>query len=234
MDNVDLYGSEILFPSMRDLVNSGLMPDYKLTLTYRDHNGTLNAVMKELKHCKKILVCVQNVKDIDTTNEYLKHLNPETNVYMAHSGMQSEAVNENIANFSNQLGRSWLLTCLVLLEGADIPVADTVVLLASWKTEARLIQLLLRPGRWYPKKPTFNIVSPSDEENLIENNLRVAGFEVLPNKIVHMKAEDNSNGRKTSRKRTSAEVVADSEHVWCVSYTEKNSVQEGLRLLCRI
>lgn len=230
MDDTELYGSDIEFPSMHNLVRAGLMPDYRLTLTYQPCEETLKAVANEMKGSKKIIVCLPNVKDIGLIQEYLASFESSTedlatNVYVAHGSMPSEQVAENIDRFTNELTRSWLLTCLVLLEGADIPAADTVVLLAPWKTETRLIQLLLRPGRWYPKKPMFNIVAPSDDDHLIETNLRVAGFNVEPRKARHLRVAAQA---ASSGPRTLIETVCQSGHIWCVSYTEKNTVQGGL------
>jgi hypothetical protein len=230
MNDSELYGTDITFPTMENLVSSGLMPDYRLTLTYRNHEETLKAVIEEVKSAKKIIVCLQSVEAIETMNNYLKKIDssagdPSKNVYIAHGGMQNEQIAESINGFATQLERSWLLTCLVLLEGADIPVADTVVLLAPWKTETRLIQLLLRPGRWYPKKPTFNIVAPTDENNLIETNLRVAGFNILPNKVRHLRV---SSQETSGNPRTPLGIVRDSGHIWAVSYTDKNSLEGGL------
>jgi hypothetical protein len=104
--------------------------------------------------------------------------------------MSAKQVSQNIVDFrtGKVSERSWLLTCLILLEGADIPEADTVALVAPWKTEVRLIQLLLRPGRWYPKKTSFNIVVSSDEDHLIEDMLRIAGFEITDDKTRHLRA----------------------------------------------
>ena len=221
MDNEDLYGTDIQFPDMRSLVESGLMPDYRLTLTYRDYEETLKAVINEIKDAKKIIVCLQSVeghdKSIEATHEFLNNI--KQNVFIAHGGMSDEQISESIDNFTNHSERSWLLTCLVLLEGADIPAADTVVLLAPWKTETRLIQLLLRPGRWFPKKPTFNIVVPTDENGLIDINLRVAGFDVTPKKIRHLRTQTIPQEDRP---------VTSNSHVWAVSYTDKNSVEGGL------
>lgn len=222
MDNEELYGTDIRFPDMRLLVESGLMPDYRLTLTYRDCEETLKAVIDEIKDAKKIIVCLQSLEgrdgSIEVIHEFLNKI--KQNVFIAHGGMTDEQVSESIENFANHSERSWLLTCLVLLEGADIPAADTVVLLAPWKTETRLIQLLLRPGRWYPKKPTFNIVVPTDENGLIDINLRVAGFDVTPKKVRHLRtASVSQEGRAPSTANS---------HVWAVSYTDKNSVEGGL------
>jgi len=234
MDDVSLYGTDILFPGMRELVTSGLMPDYKLIMTHRDKMETLVAVSQELKTSRKILVCLQSVKDVEAMQEQLRAYfplptgsAPEDTVHIAHSGMPSEGVTQSIESFSNQLGRSWLLTCLVLLEGADIPIADTVVLLAPWKTETRLVQLLLRPGRWYPKKATFNIVVSLDENHLIENNLRAAGFEVGPNKLRHLRMVEVAEPGNVPR--SLAEIVKD-KHVWAVSYTENSghNIDTGL------
>jgi hypothetical protein len=223
MDNPAIYGSDIPFPSMQDLVRKGLMPDYRLTLTYRNYGETLIAVCDEMKDAKKIVVCLQSIEDIEEAQVFLEGY--DKNVYAVHGGMSNEHVAESIENFRRHTSRSWLLSCLVLLEGADIPEADTVALLAPWKTETRLIQLLLRPGRWCPKKTTFNIVAPKDDGNHIENNLRIAGFEVIPRKICHLRATSHSS---PSPRKTPLEVVRSSSHVWCVSFTEKHSVEGGL------
>ena len=217
MDDPDVYGDDVSFPDMRSLVDRGLMPDYRLILTYRDHEKTL-ATVGDFKDSNRIIVCSQNVNgenSIETAAAFLR--TTKSNVFIAHGGMTDEQVAESISGFSSQTGKSWLLTCLVLLEGADVPAADTVVLLAPWRTETRLIQLLLRPGRWYPKKPTFNIVAPSDADGNIEANLRIAGFDVVPKKVRHLRPAGDSSS-----------ATSDMVHVWAVSYTDKNSVEGGL------
>jgi hypothetical protein len=221
MDNVSLYGSDIPFPSMQELVTVGLMPDYRLTLTYRNHEETLKTVSEEMKNSKKIIICLQSLEAIEAIRAYLESF--EKNIFVVHGGMPSEQITANISNFSSCITeRSWLLTCLVLLEGADIPIADTVVLLAPWKTETRLIQLLLRPGRWYPKKNSFNIVAPSDDGRFIENNLRIAGFDVAPSKTRHLRTATQAVAT------SSADIVRTSGHIWCVSYTTKNTIEGGM------
>jgi hypothetical protein len=225
MDNTDLYGSDIPFPNMQELVDAGLMPDYRLTLTHRNHEETIKAVVEEMRNAKKIIVCLQSIEAITAMQAYLE--NYDKNVYVAHGSMTNEQVGESIDNFCEHTDRSWLLSCLVLLEGADIPEADTVVLLAPWRTETRLIQLLLRPGRWFPKKPTFNIVAPSDDNHLIENNLRVAGFDVVPRKTQRLRATAHAAAAASSG-RTVLEIDRESSHVWCVSFTEKHTVEGGL------
>jgi hypothetical protein len=87
---------------------------------------------------------------------------------------------------------------------------------------------LLRPGRWYPKKPTFNIVAPTDDNHLIENNLRVAGFEVIPRKTHHLRVATRETASAASPTRTNLEIVRASPHVICVSLTERNTVEGGL------
>jgi hypothetical protein len=226
MDNPTIYGSDIPFPSMQELVRRGLMPDYRLTLTYRDKRETLRAVSNEMRHAKKIIVCLQSIEEIGAMEAFLKQT--EENVYSVHSSSEgAHQISKNIEDFRGHTTRSWLLTCLVLLEGADIPEADTIVLLAPWTSETRLIQLMLRPGRWFPNKSTFNIVAPDDNEQHIEGNLRIAGLEVTPSKICHLRSAAQPTG--TPPAGTPLDAVRQAKHIWAVSYTSKSghSLSEG-------
>jgi superfamily II DNA or RNA helicase len=206
MDDVSLYGTSIPFPSMKSLVDKGLMPDYRLALTRR--MDMVEGISRYMPQSKKIIVCLKNVEAIEEVEEYLRDLGE--NVFAVHGKMSDKQVTQNIKNFNKGevSERSWLLSCLILLEGADIPIADTVILLAPWKTKVRLIQLLLRPGRWYPKKTSFNIVVPLNDKRLIEDMLRIAGFEITDDKTCHWAAT-----QETADEPSDPEVVRDETHL---------------------
>jgi hypothetical protein len=218
MDDPFLYGTDVAFPDMGDLVRMRLMPDYRLTLTYRDPQGTLEAVVRETPGAKKVIVYLQNVAEIEGALRFLRSKGEEA--YGVYGSMPDELIKEGMQKFVEKpLDRCWLLTCLILLEGVDIPIADTVVLLASWKTNARLVQLLLRAGRWFPKKLVFNVVAASDDDHIIEASLRGSGFEISGTKVRHLRQRIEGQPILTP-----GDALRSARFTWCVSYMGTHNV----------
>jgi superfamily II DNA or RNA helicase len=227
MDNKELYGDYIPFPPLSQLVNSGLLPDYRLTITNAKSFKTLDVVAKEVPRARKIIVYLKDIKEIEEAQKYLledkegRPISQKKDVIVAHGQMSENEITLAKEKFTEPSPDvTFLLTCLLLLEGADIPIADTAVLLAPWQTKPRLIQLLLRPGRWFPKKPTFNIVVPHDD-GTIQGTLSIAGFTVSPGK--HRILVPQKDGEEAEEMKT-IDIIRKASHIWCVSYTDKNTL----------
>jgi superfamily II DNA or RNA helicase len=222
MENTELYGDYIPFPPLNQLVTTGLLPDYRLTIANTTGFAILNATANEIPRARKIIVYLKDIKEIQEARLYLtQNITKAENIIVAYGQMSEDEINLSRTKFSEPSTEvTWLLTCLLLLEGADLPIADTAVLLAPWQTKARLIQLLLRPGRWFPKKPTFNIVVPHDDGS-IQNTLAIAGFTVSPGK--HRILMPSKQAQNDDEQQSTSDIIKAAKHIWCVSYTEKHS-----------
>lgn len=172
MDDEDVFGRSIAEMKIRDLIKDGVLPDYRLWMMYDDAqkgagimgkveclkrawdtremvNGTERFVMNHL------IIFVLTIKEGKEVLAQLAGL-AGTEVMQVFSG----EIDKTIKKFE-RAERAILINCYVLGEGVDIPCADSVAIMYPKKSKAQITQMVLRAGRWYPKKQVFHVLIPT-------------------------------------------------------------------------
>jgi superfamily II DNA or RNA helicase len=180
----DIFGYEIANINFREMVNIGVLPDYRVwTIRDRDTLGEgLIAKVDMIKECWKSKECIKDsdklverfilnklivfAKDhYDATKIYelLKDLDDTDVLYLEKDENSIKKTNE----FRKKNHRSIIINCKKLGEGVDIPEADSVIIMYPKSSTIEIIQMLLRPGRWYINKPIFHMLIPIlDDEDI--------------------------------------------------------------------
>lgn len=178
MDDETIFGSLIYELKIRDLINQGVLPDYRLW-TIRDETmrgtgiigktdyivnawNTRETVRREEKYMlNHLIVFSQNISDGEKIRDYLKiHLTEETAIFHVQSG---DDLDEQINKFS-AASRAIMINCWMLSEGVDVPIADSVIIMYPKKSRGQITQMILRAGRWYKEKSVFHVLIPVIED----------------------------------------------------------------------
>ena len=167
MDDEVIFGKTIVNIGLRNLINTGILPDYHAWLLRTDQRG-LRAKAEEIVRVwndnviHHLLVFVQYIEDIGNLEALLQELLPGANyIYTIND---SSDVASCIRLFESA-PRSILINCRRLGEGVDVPIADSVAVLYPKRALGAIIQTLLRAGRWYPGKFLFHILLCSSAED---------------------------------------------------------------------
>jgi superfamily II DNA or RNA helicase len=178
MDDDAVFGSMIAELKLRDLINKGVLPDYRLWLlrdAKRKGSGIIGkaeflveawnateVVRSEDKHViNHLVVFTATNEDARQLEKYLKHVCDGTTIVRVQAG-------DDIAGALNtfaQAPRAIILNCKVLGEGVDIPVADSVAIMYPKHARGETIQMLMRAGRWCKDKPLFHILLPVTDDD---------------------------------------------------------------------
>jgi superfamily II DNA or RNA helicase len=185
----NIFGDEIANINFREMVNIGVLPDYRVwTIRDKDSVGDgLVAKVDMIKECwqskecikgddeklierfilNKLIVFAKDHSDANKIYELLKDLDNTDVFYLEKDENSIIKTNE----FRQKERRSIIINCKKLGEGVDIPEADSVIIMYPKSSTIEIIQMLLRPGRWCINKPIFHILMP------ILNNEDIGGLE---------------------------------------------------------
>jgi len=174
MNDPVVFGPTIYTISLRSLIRAGVLPAYNIWPIYdADNHGTGMIGMAKLLSsawaATEIFRGIEGpvfhhmiVYAADTTDgrelaDMLSLSEPDTVVQFIQGGDDVDAA---ILRFAAAT-RAILINCKVLGEGVDIPCADSVAITYPKYARGEIVQMLLRPGRWFPGKSVFHILLPT-------------------------------------------------------------------------
>jgi superfamily II DNA or RNA helicase len=179
MDDTETFGPVLYELRLRDLINKGVLPDYRLW-TMRDESGENTGIIGKAN----MLLKAWNSKETHRGEEkyILHHLvvfaytnNDAKEIYTYLSEHTSDLIlcvkggdnlEEAIQSYSNA-PRAIFINCKVLGEGVDIPITNGVAVTYPKFAQGEITQMILRAGRWYPDKSIFHILLPVlDKEDM--------------------------------------------------------------------
>ena len=235
MDDPNVFGEELARVDHRDLVNNGVLPDYRVWLAR--HRGDDDGQIVYAENAAEITLDAEdctvrawNASEFDVVARrerfVLNHLLvfAQTNDHGAHiEDVLKQRLNDNnttILRIDSTVKRSLkdvleeftiaprsiLMSCKMLGEGVDIPVADSVAIMCNKHSRGDTTQTVLRPGRWQADKPIFHILVPladnslTDYESLGEVLLALATSDsVIHDEIIAREPHFRANYSTTDR-----------------------------------
>ena len=208
MDDPVIFGATIYTISLRTLIRAGVLPAYNIWPIYdADNHGTgMTAMAKLLSMAWNATEIVRGIEGpvfhhmivyaADTADgrelaDTLSISEPDTVVQFIQGGDNIDAA---IRRFTAAT-RAILINCKVLGEGVDIPCADSVAITYPKYARGEIVQMLLRPSRWFPGKSVFHILLPTlAGQDMSGFNDVLAGLasvdEALRDEILHRTALD--------------------------------------------
>ena len=173
MNDPVVFGPTIYTVGLRTLIRAGVLPAYNIWPIYdADNHGTGMPAMAKLlstawaatevvKGLERpvfhhMIVYAADTEDGRILAAQLSASEPATVVQFIQGG---DDVPEAIRRFM-AADRAILINCRVLGEGVDIPCADSVAITYAKYARGEIVQMLLRPGRWFPGKSVFHILLP--------------------------------------------------------------------------
>jgi hypothetical protein len=167
MDDETVFGTQIATLSWRDLVDKGLLPTYcKVPMTLRADDDDLahcvgESIARVWEERKRdfnhlIVFMPRTEHALRLTNYLREHAQDTTTIHV-----RADCDILDIIEQFTRASRAILVNCQVLLEGVDIPRADSIMIAGDKKSYERMTQMILRAGRWYPNKRVFYIFAPT-------------------------------------------------------------------------
>lgn len=190
MDQAEIFGSKIAELKIRALIKAGILPDFRLwTLrseTDAKAKGILEAwnateVVRDPKNfdariekhiLNHLIVFAENNTVAKQLEEYFAantSASPPLGGQALHASARSGTTvlrvegGDNTAAVLEQFTsapRAILVNCLVLNEGVDVPIADSIAITYKKEAQGQITQMVLRAGRWHPNKSLFHILIP--------------------------------------------------------------------------
>lgn len=174
MDDEEVFGRKIGELKYRELIQEGVLPDFRLWML-RDEDkkgqgivGKTECLLEawgatefvrgvERYILDHLVVFTSTIKEALVVEEILKERTTETLVIRVEKGHKLE---KPIKDFT-EAKRAILVNCFVLNEGVDIPITNSVAIMYPKKSRGQITQMVLRAGRWYENKPLFHILIPT-------------------------------------------------------------------------
>jgi superfamily II DNA or RNA helicase len=160
------FGNTIAELKLRDMIDSGILPDYRIW-ALRSENDGIDSKIQQVKYAwnsKVINHLIIFVNEIEEKKHVKKHFN-ESDVLIIYDSSDTKKILE----LFEQKERAVLIDCRRIGEGVDIPIADSVAILNNKSSQIDIIQTLLRAGRWYKNKSLFHILLPETPECKLSN-----------------------------------------------------------------
>jgi superfamily II DNA or RNA helicase len=210
MDDPVFFGAKVFEMFLKNLIEAGVLPDYRIWLLSDSQRKTSGLIGKlgllqeawrareewhdEERYIFNHLVIYTRTNAEAEAIEVLMKDTKNTEVIRVQGGQD---LTEPLKRFDTA-SRAILLNCKILAEGADIPRADSVFITYHKESRAEITQMLLRPGRWREGKPLFHILlTLTDEDDLSaveEVLLSLASFdERLKEEIIRRSAPSFKN-----------------------------------------
>lgn len=174
MDDEEVFGRKICELKYRELIQQGVLPDFRLWML-RDEGkkgqgivGKTECLLEAWRATEfvrgverhildHLVVFTSTIKEALIVEEMLRERTTETLVIRVEEGHKLE---KPIKDFT-EAKRAILVNCFVLNEGVDIPIANSVAIMYPKKSRGQITQMVLRAGRWYENKPLFHILIPT-------------------------------------------------------------------------
>jgi superfamily II DNA or RNA helicase len=174
MDNEQIFVPLIAELKIRDLINSGVLPDYRIW-SLRDEKRTgmgllgkaecileawdstemiRNVELHTLHHLVVFASCTQ---DAIALEQFFALTTKDTVVLRVEEG---DDLDGPLRKFTDAK-RAIIVNCYVLGEGVDIPIANSVAIMYPKQSRGQITQMMLRAGRWYEGKSLFHILIPT-------------------------------------------------------------------------
>lgn len=186
MDHYEIFGDTIAKMTLRELINKGVQPDYRIWLMENETERVRSTLSicemisnawdaKEVTSgnaknvINKLVVFAPTIEEADEIYETLKTRLSDTKILRVKAG---DDVQSAIEKFTLAT-RAIIVNCKVLGEGVDVPCADSVCITYPKKSREQMIQMLLRAGRWYSGKLLFHILIPKFNHNDMDGYMDV-------------------------------------------------------------
>lgn len=178
MDDSKYFGDKISEISLRELIDAGLLPNYRICCLYDDNTDNTGIIGKcnilldawtssqTIRHeestretylLNKLIIFARTVECVKNIKQYMEENCCDGSEVI--SLVAGDDVNTALIKFK-EAKRAILINCKVLGEGVDIPCADSVAIVYPKKSKSEITQMCLRPGRWYKNKKIFHIIIP--------------------------------------------------------------------------
>jgi superfamily II DNA or RNA helicase len=175
MEDNDKFG-EIYYPySYRELVQRKLFPKFicwnsMIDDVNDDVNVSLSTMVYQCFKCwnaknndnfviNKLLIYAKEHKYAKQIYDYfINNVENEDELIICNQNDKSNDIRNKINQFTHRK-RCILINCKVLGEGVDIPCVDSVCIMYRKTSMIETTQMVLRPGRWYPGKDVFYILT---------------------------------------------------------------------------
>lgn len=178
MDDPEIFGEEIFNVNLRSVIEAGVLPDYRIWALWDKMNkaegiaGKIEYILEAWQSkeiiCHEerfilnhLIIFTRSIAEAEEAERILKQKfneSGDTTLVVSASSKMKDFTSE-ITKFENA-SRAIIVNCRVLGEGVDIPCADSVAILYSKQSITDIVQMLLRPGRWYENKSLFHIILP--------------------------------------------------------------------------
>jgi len=225
MDDVYTFGHCISQLKIRDLINKGVLPDYRIwKISDEDNHGSgitskMRGILeawyemeyrngKEKYIINHLIIFTRTIDEAKIVEEYLnKNKTDNTIVLRVNQGDNIEHIKRRFENAT----RAILVNCFVLGEGVDIPIADSVVITYPKQSRGQITQMILRAGRPYINKDIFHILIPAFEDEDFEAyeevlNALASHDEQIRDEIMYHSGILNGSTDKTKNRPISYEV----------------------------
>lgn len=173
MDDATIFGSMIAELKIRDMINLGILPDYRIWSLYDKMKKSMGIIgkaecileawnSKEVIHGMEqyvlhhLIVFAYTNEEAKQLETYFRQKTKNTSVFCVKGG---DSLTEPLRKFT-EAKRAIIVNCKVLGEGVDIPIANAVAVTYPKRSHGEITQMLLRAGRWYKDKPLFHILFP--------------------------------------------------------------------------
>jgi superfamily II DNA or RNA helicase len=173
MDDETTFGPIIAELKIRNMIQKGVLPDYRLW-TLRDDSQKGSGIIAKaecileawdatemvrgeeksiLHHLIIFAATIQEAKELEQF--FIK----ETKHTMVLRVEEGDKLHDPLAAFT-AAPRAILINCFVLNEGIDIPIANAVAITYPKQSRGQITQMILRAGRWYEGKSLFHVLIP--------------------------------------------------------------------------
>ena len=232
MDDERIFGSHIVKIQIRDLINKGVLPDYRVWCI-RDVSKKADGILGkascildawEARHVVRgeecyilhhLIVFAASNEEAKILESYFKENTTETTVLRVKGG---DRLKYPLREFT-EAKRAIIVNCKVLGEGVDIPIANGVAITYPKQSRTEIVQMILRAGRWNDNKSKFHVILPiTDNEDMsgYENTLTALAShdkqlydEIMLRVIVATEKDDEKNTQQYDYGSVSDNIIID-------------------------
>ena len=157
-----IFGEIIASISYKELVDKEILP--RPSLSIFGGEDTIQAKCQTTidiwtKHFREqinhLIIFTQWHRDAIEVDSYIRNYIKDGTKILYLDGSTDSSI--KIKEFQ-QAARAIIINVNILSEGADIPCADSVIFMTNIKSHERIIQGIMRPGRYFARKSIFHII----------------------------------------------------------------------------
>lgn len=212
MHDTQIFGNTIGKLRLRELINRGILPDYRVWILQpgisKETNEEILRSSTSINIIGQMLLNAWDSKEIIRGNEqYILHhlvvftkdnleakqleewfsikqisFNALKNTTILRVQGGDIDINTKIKSFK-EATRSIIINCKVLGEGVDIPITNGVSITYPKQSKEEIVQMLFRGGRWDKNKSIFHVLLP------ILSNDDTSGFEEVLTSLAYYDKE---------------------------------------------